>query len=180
MDPVAVFFDATPWALPGTLVGALVMLVAMRPLAERFGVPRAVAWFFGTVVVGYISVTATPSSFSGHWEDGNRVLNLGLTLPSVEELTTINPQSLNILLGGLLGLAVGLFSVEAGRWAPVWCGLGLIVGVEVIQCLLPILGRSGFLLDDVVLNLLGYVPGLVLAVVGARVFRSSASRAVGL
>lgn len=153
---------AAPWVLPGALGVALVAWLLRRPLARLFGVGRphafALVAAFGLMLV----VTLTPSPVEGRWQS-ERVLDLAITLDRAD-LRTITEASLNILLFVPVGLTASRLPGALARRLLLALAVLAPIGIEIVQYRYPSLGRSGFVLNDVVANWLGLAAG---ALVGA-------------
>ena len=82
-------------------------------------------------------------------------------LASVQQLTSVNNASLNVLLFIPLGLAVGLLPRNRAAGVATLAAVSLTFVVESIQLLVPVLGR-GCQTADMVDNLLGLAIGAVI------------------
>lgn len=139
---------------------AVVFAICAPWLGRRLRVDRFVAWFYVTTLGGFLALTATPtrSALEGH-QQGATYLSFDVVLPRVQELSSANDVSLNIVAGVALGLSDAALGLARGSFLPL---LGVTVApvtVEVIQWTVPALGRSGFLLPDVVQNWAGLIAG---------------------
>lgn len=150
--------DATPWVLPGALTVVALSLVLSRHLARWLGSSAVFAFLlagaFGSVVV----VTVTPSADGGFWGRG-RAASFEATLPTLGQLLTVNEISLNVALFLLPAIAAALVRRRTARRTVVALVWVLPLTVETVQYVLPVLGRSGFLLNDMVANMLGVAIG---------------------
>lgn len=150
------FFRSLPLALP-TMIGAGVIAVLGAPLwAGWLQVPRAAAVVFVAVCGAYMGVTATPSG-SGLWANpgGSRGVSLDAQLPPLGNFLMISSDSLNLLAGAALGVVSALMWCSDRRWVAVCTAVGLPFLVEVVQLLVPAMGRVGFMLSDVIVNWIG-------------------------
>lgn len=158
--PFDPFFHSIPLAAPGA-VGCAVAFALVGPwLGPRLGVHPVTAWFFCTMLSGFAALTLTPSrSAIEGLPQGHTHWSTGLALPTPEQLTSVNDVSLNIVAGLALG-ASGLVMARARRRvAPMLVVVAAPVVVEVVQWAVHQLGRSGFLLTDVVDNGIGILVG---------------------
>ena len=150
------FFRSLPLALP-TIIGAGVLAVLGAPWWARWlQVPRATAVSFVAVCGAYLGVTATPS-ISGLWSNpgGSRGISLDVQLPPLGSFLIISSDSLNLLAGAALGVVSVLMWCCDRRWVAVCTAVGLPLLVEVVQLLVPAMGRIGFMLSDVIVNWIG-------------------------
>ena len=156
---VEVFFRATPWALPGTVMAAIALVMLARTIGRRISSTPVLAWLYATALAGYVCVTVTPGRTLGLW-GGPQPVSFQLSLPRLSNFESLNPDSLNVYLGFLLGVPTVLVLLDISHLWPIWLSVLLVVAVECVQGLLPVLGRSGFLLDDVFRNVLGLILGI--------------------
>ena len=121
--------------------------------------------FLLTMTIGIVAVvTLTPSADGGAWGRSN-VMRLDVTRVPLEDLVTVTERSLNVLLFVPLAFAAMMIRRRtARRWVmgAVWLSP---IAIELTQYAMPSLGRSGFLLDDALLNLLGVAIGVTIALV---------------
>lgn len=153
---------ATPWALPGALAVIGLSVLLNRRTALALGSSRAVALLLTTGLGAVLVVTLTPSPDAGFW-GRSRTAAFELVLPTPAQLLAVNEVSLNVLLFVPLALAAAL--LPRGRRRAVLGVWLLPFTVEGMQYALPALGRSGFLLGDVIANLIGAAAGTVLGLV---------------
>jgi len=155
-----------PWAVPAALLALVLATAAAWPMARRMKAPVVPVWLFLASVGGFLAATVTPTAGAGQWSR-HAASSFAVVFPSPAELHSLNVTSLNVLLGVPLGLAAVLLAGELRRWWPLLTAVTLPLTVEVIQHLLPVLGRSGLLLPDVIDNVIGLAVGGFL---GALVF----------
>jgi len=155
-----------PWALPVALLAVVAAAAVAWPMARRMKAPVVPVWLFLASVGGFLAATVTPTAEAGQWSR-HAASSFAVVFPSPAELHSLNVTSLNVLLGVPLGCASVWLAGEQRRWWPLLAAGTLPFAVEVIQHLLPVLGRSGFLLPDVIDNVVGLAAGGVL---GALVF----------
>lgn len=168
---IGIYLDATPWAAPLVLLAALVLAGVAGPLARRHGLPTWVVYAAGLSWATFVAVTATPSELP--WVRTDRglgdgaVWSLGTDTVSWPDLTRVNEPSLNVWLAVPLGATALLLALALRRWWPLLLAVATPLVAESLQMLVPQLGRVGFLLADVALNLagvgLGVLAGLVLS-----------------
>jgi glycopeptide antibiotics resistance protein len=153
------FFRATPWALPGTLVIAIVMTAAAGPLARKLHAHPFLVWLFGVAVGGYIAVTTTPTADASLlWgQHGDPAFHLAIPRPS--DFVGIDEHFLNLSVAAPMGFAAALLASNVRNWWPVVAVLAAPLVAEAIQGYLPI-GRSGFSSTDLCFNVTGAVIGL--------------------
>lgn len=166
-----VYFRALSWALPTLAVGSLLLLLVSGPLSRRLGLPPPAVIALGVSVIGFVAVTATPGS-SASWTAGSR-WSMGGGARWVSPAELLDPWSeagMNVWLAVPMALVAGYVAVRHGRAWPVALVVVLPVVVEVVQMLLPELGRSA-LLADVAANEQGVVLGLLLGVVAGLALR---------
>jgi hypothetical protein len=162
--PLDPFFRSIPFAAPGAVGCAVVFALTAPLLGRRLGVHPMTAWIFCTALGGFAALTLTQSgSALEGYDQGRTYFSTALAWPTVEQLTSVNDVSLNIVAGVVLG-AAGLAVVRAHRrWTPVLIVVAAPVGVELVQWTVPRLGRSGFLLVDVIDNWTGIAVGATAA-----------------
>lgn len=163
------FFRAIPWFLPGALLGAMVAAAIAPVLSRRWDSSKLAAWAFLTTGFAFVALTATPSH-GELGEYGSTAISLGVMPPSLAELLSVNGTSMNLVAGIGLGLGAAWLSVSSRAKWPLIAALVLPFVAELVQYLVPQLGRSGFLLTDAVINCVGVLLGaaIVLAVAGVR------------
>lgn len=155
-----VFFRATPWALPGAVAGGLLVSIFASRIAKKIHASPLVLWIYATSILGFASVTMTPAHGTGLWGGPQRV-DLHISFPRPSDFATLNTDSLNVVLGLILGLSAVLLVSQTHRAWPLVVSACVVFLAEGFQWILPVLGRSAFLLDDVFRNLLGLVAGAV-------------------
>lgn len=155
------FFRSLPLVIPGTVVAAFVLAVLAPYASRRFRVGKTTFWLFGTAVAGFLALTLTPtSSVLDGYKAGQTYISLHVTLPTVNQLTSINEVSLNVVAGIAIGVTAFLFSRSSGKNGAIYLAVSLPVVAEIVQWVISQLGRSGFLLTDVVQNWLGIAAGV--------------------
>jgi hypothetical protein len=151
----------------------LVALLAPR-IARRLGEGTFAVWLWLTSVVGFLSVTATPSDLAS-WQ-GDRGLSFVFQLTSInpaELLDFYSAKSLNVWICVPMGLFTTWVALRSSRHFLILVPLFLPAIAELWQYAVPALGRSGFFLDDVLLNEIGVVLGIfagATAVIASRLF----------
>lgn len=157
-------FGVLPWFLPGTAVSLLVGLLVAPWLASRLGCSRAIAVLLVVSLGMVLSATVTPlhgaleeDLLGVHGCDLRRI-----ALAPLGALGTINDTSLNILLFIPLGAAIGAIPGSSRKLVLVVAAIALPFGIEILQLLVPVLGR-GCQSADVVDNLTGLAIGMVVA-----------------
>lgn len=157
----------TPWLLQGMLAALVVAAVLRRRLADRLGSPPLVAFALLACLGVILVVTLTPSPDGGFWGRG-RVASFALTWEVFRHLGSVNHLSLNVLLLVPLALLAQFVGRREIRRVVTGGVFALPVAVELVQYLLPVLGRSGFQMDDVVANTTGVLLGATLGLVARR------------
>ncbi|MET0820621.1 MAG: hypothetical protein ABWY58_06630 [Aeromicrobium sp.] len=162
--PLDPFFRSIPLAAPGAIGCAIAFALVAPLLGRRLGVPPMTAWFFCTALGGFAALTLTPSgSALEGYRQGSTHFSASLVWPTVEQLTSTNDVSLNVAAGVTLGAAGFVMSRARRHWAPLLIVVVAPVGAEVVQWTVPQLGRSGFLLVDVLDNWIGIAVGTAVA-----------------
>lgn len=163
MDLLAVFFRATPWALPLTgLSGVLIAFLARR-LGAWLGVPRLLAWFFLTSCTGFLAVTITPSRDASFLGSPGHYFSMSWQLLGPSRLFSLNSDALNVWLYVPVGIFGGLCYLSGKRGSPLATLVLLPLISEMVQFVVPELGRSAFLMSDVANNWVGGAVGVVIA-----------------
>ena len=170
------------WLVCGSVVGALVGLVAAARTAGSWHRPVAVALACAHIG-GVLGVTLLPFPFEGVDPFTAPYEAVQLTPFGTIDLLSRGSQSGRQLGGNLLLLApMGVLVPIAWRAArPVWrtiaWGLVVSVGIEVLQFLFGVLA-GGFYrvvdVDDVILNVVGVAGGRVVFAIGHPVWRWAA------
>jgi glycopeptide antibiotics resistance protein len=156
------FVWSTPLFLPGVMLTVLIAFVASPGVARWLRCRVSVA-FLGLASLGCVlAATLTPDRavlLDGSISAGGcEFSRLGL-IP-LADLTRISDPSLNVVLLVPLGFAIGLLPWSRRSMAVLVGAIMLPIAVELIQALLPLLGR-GCESADVSDNLTGLVIGLV-------------------
>jgi hypothetical protein len=152
---------ADPWALPAGLLVAIIGVFWAPLLARRIESSNFFAWLSFVSVGGFLAITLTPTDATLHW-GWHAQPSFEWQLPSAHDLASLNTTSLNVLAGIPLGLTATILAVlHKRRLAPVFA-YAIPVFAECVQWVFPWLGRSGFLLSDVLANWCGVTAGAVL------------------
>lgn len=102
---------------------------------------------------------------------GRTNVSMGIVLPPVSDLTGVTDVTLNVVAGLVLGL-LGAWLTRARLVAwPCVVAVALPIAAELAHAAVPALGRSGFLLTDVVIAEAGVAMGGTLAVLLPRTRR---------
>lgn len=159
------FFRALPLALPVLGLSVVLAMIIGGRIARRWNVRRAVATSYLMTVGAFLAVTATPSgsALEGYSTGSRRPMALELVLPAASRFAGPTSDSLNLLAGLVLGLASAAVWRAGHRWAVVPAVL-LPPAVEILQWLVPGMGRIAFMLSDVVVNWAGVALGMAFAV----------------
>lgn len=157
------YLQALPVAPPAFACGIAIAVVLSRPIARRIDERRATVFVWLVCLALILSLTLTPAS-SAFSADAllptTRVWTRGL--PSPGAITSVNWQSMNLLMFAPIGIASGLFSrLRMISWATA-TALGVSVAVELGQYAVTALGRSQFNSATVVIGWCGIGLGLVL------------------
>lgn len=153
-------FTATPWLLPALVATALIAVAASRPVARRLDVACWHAIALVLALGAVLAVTLTPSLDAGWWQR-SRIFTLEVPPSMVADLLRVSETSLNVAL--LIPLAALVRIVRRPWRRRLLIGvIALPLVIELVQYALPVLGRSGFQLADVVANLLGVILGATL------------------
>lgn len=125
---------------------------------------------FGFGLVISATLVPTAAALEGVTSDGMcDTTRVGFA--SLQELTSVNFASLNVLLFVPLGLAVGLLPRNRAAAVVVVAAVSLTFVVETIQLLVPVFGR-GCQTADMFDNLLGLAIGVVMGMLARPVSRS--------
>lgn len=154
------YMRADPWALPAGLLIAIVGFFWAPLLARRIGSSGLVAWLSIVSVGGFLAATLTPTDATLHW-GWHAQPSFAWQFPSAHDLASLNASSLNVLAGVPLGLTATVLVVLHRRRPALAFAYALPVFAEFVQWIFPWLGRSGFLLPDVLANWCGVTAGAV-------------------
>ncbi|RLV51071.1 hypothetical protein D9V37_03895 [Nocardioides mangrovicus] len=154
---IEAFLSATPWAVPATLVSAIVLV----PLVRR----SLLAYLFWVATAGFLAVTVTPNPGGA----SGRTLSLTPDVPDLHQLLSASDQTgLNAVIAVPMGLLGALWARRLHRWFPLLVAVVVPPLAEGVQWLVPPLGRVSFFLADVTANWTGVLLGVVGAIlVGA-------------
>ena len=166
------FFRALPLALPLMIASVAVASVLCRTTGKWLRCGPLAAWLLiaGVGVFAALTLTPTDSSLAGY-SGGSTSISLTVDWPGIHRLTSMSSETLNMAAGALLGLGGGAVARRTGYVRYVALVLGAPVVAELVQWAFPALGRSGFLMTDVVINWVGVASGLLLAWVGIAILR---------
>lgn len=170
------FFRSLPLAAP-TVVGSVVVAVLGASWWARWlRVPRSTAVGYVSVIGAYLGVTATPTAV-GLWANpgSSGGISLDVHLPPVGDFMRISSDSLNLLAGAMVGVAAVAMWCAGRRWIAIATAAGLPVAVEIVQQLVPAMGRVGFSMTDVVVNWAGAGVGIAIGSVVAMASRAVVS-----
>ena len=166
-----VYFRATPWAIPLTAFAAIFLVMAARQIGERVELPRWLVIVFGTALAGFFAVTVTPS---GPWQSAlhsRRISAEGTHFIFPGEFMHRTEPSLNAWLCVPLGFLAVIAAIRYGKYVVPVLVIAAPVLSEGIQWLLPQLGRSAFLVADVVANWSGLTYGGLAGLAATAVMR---------
>lgn len=155
-----VFFRGTPWAIPLTGLACLLLIPAARPLSRWLRVHAILAWLLCAAIAGYLSVTVTPSNDAGDWSR-SQSFSGQVEVLSPRDLMTLTSESLNVWVTVPVGFLAILVAALGGRVQVCAVVVALPALSEGVQYAVPALGRSAFLLTDVVANWAGVILGAV-------------------
>jgi hypothetical protein len=156
--------------LPGVAISFLVSLALASHAGRVLGIPRTHSWAILMAVGIIVSATLTPSREALDYGTSAYSMTCDLTRigpAPPAELLAITDASLNVLLFGPLGIAIGLLPKSRLKVAMICGAIALPFTIESIQLLVPILGR-GCQSSDVADNLTGLVLGLAVGTVAGR------------
>ena len=155
------FVGAVPLSALAMAVTIVIIVATNGTVARWLGTGRIVAvlLLFGFGFVMSATLLPTADALAGNGSTGSCDLSR-IGLPTLEELTRVNDTSLNVLLFVPLGIGVGLLPRTRAAGAAVVVAVSLTFVVEMVQLLLPVLGR-GCQTADMVDNLLGLGIGFV-------------------
>ena len=154
-----------PWFLPGLAITTVIALAVAARVARRLRTESWIAFFLIMSVGTVLAATIPPDAdgFSGRPSAPGRCDFGRIGLAPLSQYLHLGDTSLNVILFVPLGLAVGLLGRSPATARVLVTVLALPLTIEVIQSLLPVLGR-GCQSRDVVDNLLGLGIGLTLGV----------------
>ena len=171
-DSVRLYTATLPWFLPGLVLALLLGIPLSGPVARTLRARRSVAYLL-IVSLGAILAATLPPGADGfdRLADGIGACHLHRLGPAAShDYLSVSEVSLNVLLFVPLGIALALLPRTRRTLGIAVTAFLLPVAVEVIQLVVPTLGRaceSG----DVVDNLAGLVLGLGLGGVASLVGR---------
>lgn len=175
MPDLSVYFRGTPWGLSIVGVAAVVLLLMAPTIGARLRLSAPLAWLTAMSVVGFLSVTVTPTASYRPWgSDWN--FSWAYQVPMPTYLFSLNYDSLNIWLAFPMGFFVALCCFRKSSWAPLIIPFGLAVAAELVQVAAPPLGRSAFLLTDVINTWAGVLLGIGLAALLRSIVQEPTSR----
>jgi hypothetical protein len=157
--------------VPGVAVSFLVSLALANHAGRVLGIPRTHSWAILIAVGIILSATLTPSRDALEYGTTGHAMTCDLTRigpASLAELLANNDASLNVLLFGPLGIAIGLLPRSRRKAAMISGATALPFIIESTQLLVPLLGRA-CQSSDVADNLTGLVLGLAVGTAAGRV-----------
>ena len=151
---------------PGVAISLIVSLLACGYASRALKIPRAHGWALLMSLGVVLSATITPSREALLFgSQGSGTCDLSrIGLAPLQDLSHLNDTSLNILLFVPLGLVIGLCPRSRATYIVLAGAFVLPASIELIQLLVPPLGRA-CQSADVIDNLTGLVVGLVGGVV---------------
>jgi glycopeptide antibiotics resistance protein len=161
---------------PGVIISLILSLVACGYASRALKITRAHGWALLMSLGVVLSATMTPSREAllfGARGSGTCDLSR-IALAPLQDLSHLNDTSLNILLFVPLGLAIALCPRSRAKYIVLAGAFVLPASIELIQLLVPRLGRE-CQSADVIDNLTGLVVGLAAGVV-ARLLASMLDR----
>lgn len=170
---LAAFFRALPLALPLMIVSVVIASIVCSIVGQRLRCGPLAAWLLiaGFGVFAALTLTPTDSSLAGY-SGGSTSISLAVDWPGVHRITSMSSESLNLAAGAFLGLGGGAVARSTGLVRYVLCVLAAPVAAELAQWAFPALGRSGFLMTDVVINWVGIGSGLLFGWVALTMLRA--------
>jgi glycopeptide antibiotics resistance protein len=156
------FIGEVPLSVLALAVSVVIAIALSRPVAGWLHTRRYVA---ALTLIGFgfvLSATLVPTGAALEGAVGDGMCDTSrVGFASIEELTSVNVSSLNVLLFVPLGFAVGLLPLSRAAAVTAVAAASLTFVVETIQLWVPVLGR-GCQTADMVDNLMGLVIGLVI------------------
>ncbi len=152
-----------PGFLPGLVLAGAGGLVFSRPVGNRVGVSRGMAWALIMSLGLIVAATMTPGAEAPNAGAG---CDLSRLWPArFDQLLSIGTVSLNVLLFVPLGLVLGLLDRSRVKVVLLAGAIALPVAIEAIQLVVTPLDRA-CQRADVVDNLTGLLLGLAAGSVG--------------
>ena len=157
--------------VPGVAVSFVVSLALAGYAGRVLRIRRSRSWAILMAIGIIVSATLTPSREA--FEYGTSGISVPCELTRIgpaplAELLAVTDASLNVLLFGPLGIAIGLLPRSRLKAALICGAIALPFAIESIQLLVPVLGRA-CQSSDVADNLTGLVLGLAVGTVAGRV-----------
>jgi hypothetical protein len=156
------FIGTVPLSALALAVSFVVAIVLSRPAASWLHTRPYIA---GLLLLGFalvFSATLVPTAAALEGVPSDGVCDTSrIGIAPIEELTSVNTSSLNVLLFMPLGVAVGLLPWSRAAAVAALAAASLTFIVEAIQLLVPVLGR-GCQTADLVDNLMGLAIGLAI------------------
>lgn len=163
------YFTALPFAVPALAAGIIVSALVAKHIARRIHERPVLVFLWLASLALVLSATLTPSSHAIGLDEGLRTTRVWTwSLPSPGALSSVNWQSMNLLLFVPLGFASGLFMRR--RHVAQFGVLALLVSaiVEVVQFVVIPLGRAQFNSATVLIGWVGIAIGLLVGVLLSR------------
>jgi len=162
-----------PWFLPGLILAIGVGYLGRKRAARWLGISPLLGWWLIVAVGAILAATLTPLSQAAASASGPAGCDLSrLGLAPLEELTSINDTSLNVLMFIPLGIVIALCPASRARRLVLVGAIALPFVIESTQLVVTALAR-GCQSADVIDNLTGLVLGLAIGAVAARLWRSA-------
>ncbi|WP_219921814.1 VanZ family protein [Brevibacterium oceani] len=166
------YFTALPFAVPALAAGIIVSALVAKRIARRIHERPVLVFLWLASLALVLSATLTPSGHAFGLDEGLRTTRVWTwSLPSPGALSSVNWQSMNILLFAPLGFTSGLFTRR--RHIARFGTLALLVSVivEIVQFTVIPLGRSQFNSATVLIGWAGIAIGLLVGVLLSAVIR---------
>ena len=161
------YLAAFPLFFPVFAVGLLIAVAVSSVVARKLNEPRwtVAAWLTCTAFVLALTLTPSPAGLERLLSDDGAAQTRvwAWSLPNIWAVTTVNWQSMNLLMFLPLGLSSGLFVAAAHRWSALAVAMSLSFLVEVGQYTILALGRSVFSFATVIIGWCGIFAGFSLA-----------------
>ena len=156
---------AVAWLWPGVIIALIVSYVLRGVVARRLRVPDRTAWLLlvsaGVILVTTLTPTREALRYGVVGTGSCDLSRIGLA--PLGSYISLNDTSLNVVLFGPLGVAIGLLARSPYRF-PILLGATILpFAIEATQLVLTPLGR-GCESADVFDNLLGLFLGLAVGV----------------
>jgi len=167
------YLRGTPWFVPTVLIGVVLAAVILLTRRREHVV---ISWLTVMSYVGFLAATVTPSGSEFHW-DMQRSFSWSFHVPGPAEMLRMNYDTVNVWIALPMGAMTGYWAAARGRRRLVAIPFVVALAAELLQVLVPPLGRSAFLLADVANTWIGVAVGVLTGWMFARAFGVRATSA---